>query len=46
MDAYYYGTYDRQYGRYGASFDYDDDCDAVCQDILEDAYDEGWYDEY
>ena len=43
-EAYSAGIYDHEYGYYGASFDYDDDCDAACRDILEDAYDEGWYD--
>ena len=43
-EAYSAGTYDAMYGYYGASLDYADDCDALCRDILEDAYDEGWYD--
>ncbi|MBR2836896.1 hypothetical protein IKE79_00890 [Candidatus Saccharibacteria bacterium] len=46
MEAYYYGIYDHQFGYYGASLYYDDTCDAICQDILDDAYDEGWYDQY
>lgn len=43
-EAYSAGAYDHEYGYYGASLDYTDDCDALCRDILEDAYDEGWYD--
>lgn len=43
-EAYSAGLYDHMYGSYGASFDYPDDCDSVCHDILEDAYREGWID--
>ena len=43
-EAYSAGAYDHEYGYYGASLDYADDCDALCRDILEDAYDEGWSD--
>ena len=45
-EAYSAGLYDQQYGRYGASVYYDESCDSICQDILDDAYDEGWYDRY
>ena len=45
-EAYSAGLYDKQFGYYGASFGYEDDCDAVCRDIIEDAYEEGWYDSY
>ena len=45
-EAYSTGLYDRQNGYYGASVYYDEDCDAICQDILDDAYDEGLYDSY
>ena len=38
------GLYDREYGRYGASVIYPDVCDSVCRDIIDDAYEEGWYD--
>ena len=38
------GLYDHEYGHYGASVIYPDPCDAFCRDIVEDAYDEGWYD--
>ena len=43
-EAYSAGAYDHEFGYYGASLDYADDCDALCRDILEDAYDEGWAD--
>ena len=43
-EAYSAGAYDHEYGYYGASLDYADDCDTLCRDILEDAYDEGWHD--
>lgn len=46
LEMYSEGLYDRQYGYYGRSFDYPDDCNALCRDLLEDAYEEGWYDEY
>lgn len=38
------GLYDREYGHYGASVIYPDSCDSVCRDIIDDAYEEGWYD--
>ena len=38
------GLYDREYGRYGTSVIYPDSCDSVCRDIIDDAYEEGWYD--
>ncbi|MBQ8992406.1 hypothetical protein IJ090_03175 [Candidatus Saccharibacteria bacterium] len=39
------GYYDRLNGDYeGRSFDYPDDCDAECQDILEESYYDGYYD--
>ena len=37
------GRYDYNYGYYGASDIYPDDCDQRCQDIYEDAYDQGYY---
>ena len=43
-EAYSAGQYDRQFGYYGATLEYTDDCDALCREIIEDAYDEGWYD--
>lgn len=43
-EVYSAGLYDHEYGYYGASLDFDADCDALCRDIMEDAYDEGWYD--
>lgn len=43
-EMYSAALYDHEYGDYGASLDFPDDCDALCRDILEDAYDEGWYD--
>lgn len=45
-EMYSAGLYDREYGDYGTSLDYGANCDATCRDILEDAYDEGWYDQY
>ena len=45
-EAYSAGIYDREYGYYGATLEYPDDCDAFCRDTLEDAYDEGWYDAF
>lgn len=45
-EAYSAGLYDARYGHYGGSYIEDDDCDAVCQDILIDAYEEGYYDSY
>lgn len=46
LDAYAKGLYDQQFGDYGASQYYDDTCDRICQDIIDEAYDEGWYDRY
>ncbi|MBQ9180724.1 hypothetical protein IJ135_01350 [Candidatus Saccharibacteria bacterium] len=43
-EMYSAGLYDAAYGWYGASFMPDNDCDDVCQDILEDVYAEGFYD--
>ena len=43
-EAYSAGAYDAMYGYYGATLDYPDDCDTLCRDILEDAYEEGWAD--
>ncbi|MBR2681322.1 MAG: hypothetical protein IKE23_11350 [Exiguobacterium sp.] len=43
-EAYSAGQYDRQFGYYGATLEYADDCNALCREIIEDAYDEGWYD--
>ncbi len=43
-DSYSAGLYDREYGHYGASVIYPDSCDSVCRDIIDDAYEEGWYD--
>ena len=43
-EFYSAGLYDHENGYYGASLDYGADCDTLCRDILEDAYDEGWYD--
>ncbi len=43
-EAYSAGQYDRLYGYYGATLEYADDCNALCREIIEDAYDEGWYD--
>lgn len=45
-EAYSKGLYDKMYGYYGASVYYGSDCDAVCQDILDDAYDEGYYENF
>ena len=45
-EAYSAGLYDYEYGYYGASLDYPDDCGTSCQEALEDAYDEGWYDSH
>ena len=38
------GLYDRENANYGATIDYPDSCDSVCRDIIDDAYEEGWYD--
>lgn len=46
MEAYSQGRYDKSYGWYGGSYYESDDCDSVCQDILLDAYEEGYYDGY
>ena len=43
-EMYSSGLYDHNYGYYGGSFMPPDDCDQTCQDILEDAYEEGYYD--
>lgn len=43
-DAYSAGLYDHEYDYYGASYSEPDNCDAICRDILEDAYEEGWAD--
>ena len=43
-EAYSAGAYDHEYGYYGTSLDFPDDCNTICQESLEDAYDEGWYD--
>ena len=43
-EMYSSGLYDHNYGYYGGSYTYPDDCDTRCQDILEDAYEEGYYD--
>ena len=45
-EAYSYGLYDYSNGYYGASLDYPDDCNTICREALEDAYDEGWYDSH
>jgi len=44
MEAYSQGQYDKHYGYYGGSYYESDDCDQICQDILEDAYEGGYYD--
>lgn len=44
MEAYDQGRYDKTYGSYGQGYYGSDDCDAVCDDILSDAYEEGYYD--
>lgn len=46
MEAYSQGRYDKNYGWYGGSYYESDDCDSVCQDILLDAYEEGYADGY
>ena len=43
-NSYSAGLYDHEYGHYGASVVYPDPCDSVCRDIIDDAYEEGWYD--
>ena len=43
-EAYNQGQDDKYYGRYGASYYEIDDCDNLCKDILEDAYNEGYED--
>lgn len=44
LEAYDQGRYDKTYGTYGQGYYESGDCDSVCQSILEDAYDEGYYD--
>lgn len=44
LEIYDQGLYDKAYGRYGDGYYEPDDCDESCQDILMDAYDEGYYD--
>ncbi len=46
MEAYDKGRYDQSYSYYGDSYYEPDDCDELCQDILADAYEEGYYDGY
>lgn len=43
LEAYDQGRYDKAYGRYGQSYYESGDCNSVCQSILEEAYDEGYY---
>lgn len=43
-EAYSAGLYDHSYGYHGTSLDYPDGCNNTCQEYLEDAYEEGWYD--
>lgn len=43
-EAYARGRYDKHYGYYGGSYYESDDCDEVCRDILEDAYNQGYED--
>ena len=44
-EAYIQGQWDKLYGDYGDSYYESNNCDHVCQSILEDAYDRG-YDDY
>lgn len=44
LEAYDQGRYDKIYGSYGQGYYESGDCDSVCQSILEEAYDEGYYD--
>lgn len=43
-EAYDAGRWDGSYGYYGDSYYEGDNCDDLCQSIMEDAYDEGYYD--
>lgn len=43
-EAYSAGLYDGQFGYYGATLEYAEDCNALCREIIEDAYDEGYAD--
>ncbi|MBR3256356.1 hypothetical protein IKG10_01665 [Candidatus Saccharibacteria bacterium] len=43
-EAYSAGLYDNQFGYYGATLEYAEDCNALCREIIEDAYDEGYAD--
>lgn len=43
-EAYSAGFYDGQFGYYGATLEYVEDCNALCREIIEDAYDEGYAD--
>ena len=43
-EAYSAGLYDSQFGYYGATLEYAEDCNALCKEIIEDAYDEGYAD--
>lgn len=43
-EAYSAGLYDGQFGYYGATLEYAEDCNALCREIIEDAYDEGYED--
>lgn len=45
-EAYSAGLYDYEYGHYGTSLDYPDNCNNECKESIEDAYDEGWYDSH
>lgn len=42
--AYDAGRWDGSYGYYGDSYYEGDNCDDLCQSIMEGAYDEGYYD--
>lgn len=41
--AYGQGQYDKTYGSYGKSYYETENCDSTCQDILDDAYNEGYW---
>lgn len=43
MEAYSAGQYDKIYGGYSDSYYESGDCNAICRDILLDAYDKGYY---
>lgn len=43
-EAYDYGRWDKEFGRYGDGYNPPDDCTGLCEDIYDDAYHEG-YDE-